>query len=87
MDYLKTTFSFLLGAGLGVAAGILTAPKKGKRTRADISNFIDDTKSELEEMSNQKLAEAKSYLNQTVETQRKNAKKGIKKVKEVATIS
>ena len=87
MDYLKTTFTFLLGAGLGVAAGILAAPKKGKRTRADLSNFIGDKKDQLEDIGSKRLAEAKSFLNETVEKQTSTAKKGLDKVKEVAKVS
>ena len=87
MNTSKTILTFLLGAGVGVATGILTAPRSGKKTREKISNDLEDKKNELESIANHKLEEAKSFLNYKVEKQTENGKKALDKVKEVATIS
>lgn len=34
-------FAFLLGAGLGVAAGLLLAPQKGEELREDLADQLD----------------------------------------------
>ncbi len=33
---------FLVGAGLGVAAGLLLAPKSGKKLRSDVARGVND---------------------------------------------
>ncbi|GAB4242465.1 MAG: hypothetical protein Tsb0034_19920 [Ekhidna sp.] len=86
MSTYKSILTFMLGAGVGVATGILTAPRSGKKTREKISNDFEEKKNELEEMANKKLEEAKGFLNQTVERQTENGKKFLDKVKETATM-
>lgn len=86
-NIVKTSLTFLVGAGVGVAAGLLTAPRSGKKTREKISNDFDEKRSELESMANKKLDEAKNLLNQAVEKQAENGKKVLEKVKKTATFS
>ncbi|MGB3468209.1 MAG: YtxH domain-containing protein [Cyclobacteriaceae bacterium] len=77
----KAILSFTIGAAVGVAAGILTAPRSGKRTRVILGSEIDRTKTALEEAANIKLNEAKELLNSTLETQLAKGKESINKVK------
>ncbi|MEL7145074.1 MAG: YtxH domain-containing protein [Bacteroidota bacterium] len=86
-NIVRTSLTFLVGAGVGVAAGMLTAPRSGKQTREKISNEFDEKKNELESIANKKLDEAKNLLNQAVEKQTANGKKVLDKVKESATFS
>lgn len=44
----KVVVGTLLGLGLGYAAGILTAPKSGKETRADLKRASEKTIAEVE---------------------------------------
>jgi gas vesicle protein len=37
-----TMMPFLVGAGLGVAAGLLLAPKSGKKLRSDVARGVND---------------------------------------------
>jgi len=85
MKTLKTILSLGIAAGAGMAIGILTAPRKGKHTRNLIKNEIDDTKDYLESAANQKLKEAKSILNKTIEVQKKNGVETAKKLKNAVT--
>ena len=77
----KSLLSFTIGAAVGVAAGILTAPRSGKRTRVMIGGEIDRTKSALEEAAASKLNEAKEILNNTIDAQISKGKESIDKVK------
>ncbi len=61
----KTILSFAIGTGVGLATGLLTAPRSGKKTREQISNEIDRQKNALEESATNKLNEAKELLNIT----------------------
>ncbi len=51
----KFALGALLGAAVGVVAGILTAPKSGKETRADIKAKAEETKKKADKV----IAEAK----------------------------
>ncbi len=42
-----TSMAFLVGAGLGVAAGLLLAPKAGKNLRSDIARGVNDGAEQL----------------------------------------
>jgi gas vesicle protein len=45
-------FGAIIGAAVGVAAGILTAPKSGKETRDDIKQKADTVKSQVSKTGN-----------------------------------
>jgi gas vesicle protein len=86
-ENINMILTFAVGAGAGLLAGLLTAPRSGKESRKMISDEIDNTKTALEDAANQKLEEAKSYLNNTIETQMDNGKKAIENIKEKVTVS
>lgn len=83
----KLMITFVSGAAAGLAAGYLTAPKSGEKTRKDIAKEYDATKKALEQAATSKLEEAKEILNETVEKQADNGKSFISRVKDAATIS
>ena len=74
MKTLKYILSLGIAAGAGMAIGILTAPRSGKRTRARLMDEFDETKSALEDKATKKINEAKRKLNESVQTQLKNGK-------------
>ncbi|MDU7926848.1 MAG: YtxH domain-containing protein [Finegoldia magna] len=43
-DEAKITLGTVIGASLGLAAGLLLAPKSGEETRKDIKKFAEETK-------------------------------------------
>lgn len=64
-------------AGLGVAAGMLLAPKSGKETRKDLKKKAEKAK----EYFNEKAEQAKEMANETKEMIDKEAKKAQRKSK------
>lgn len=82
MKTLKYILSIGIAAGAGLAIGILTAPRSGKRTRERLLDEFEDTKKAIDEVANKKLREARELLNKTVEKQRNNGKEAIHKLKE-----
>ena len=85
MKTLKLILSLGIATGAGLAIGVLTAPRKGKHTRKRLINDFDSAKDSLEHVANEKLLEAKSILNKTIETQKKNGVEAAKKVKNAVT--
>ena len=76
--FLKNTLLVSGGILAGVVTGILTAPKSGKETRADIKKKIDELQSKLASLSgetrskiDEKIAELKTSLKE-VESQINN---------------
>ncbi len=70
-----------IGAAAGVAAGILTAPKSGKETRADIKNKAGELKVEaekdikiVEEKAGEIVGEAKDMAKEVINEASLNAK-------------
>jgi gas vesicle protein len=59
----KFALGALFGAAVGLVAGILTAPKSGKETRADIKAKANEVKSE----ATKKAAQAKNKAEAVVE--------------------
>lgn len=66
----KTLLAFIAGAAAGLAAGILFAPEKGKKTRRKLSAKANELKEELKEnidsekikkMANDALTEVEKY--------------------------
>lgn len=82
MNSLKIGLTILGSALAGYTTAYLTAPRSGKKTRKLIKNEFDATKQALEEAAHVKLNEAKSLLNQTIETQAESGKQVIDNVKE-----
>ena len=62
-----TLFAFLQGAAIGVAVGILTAPRSGKKTRAWLEGEADAAKDILQGSLNQKMSELKALQDEVVE--------------------
>lgn len=63
MSKAKVGLGVIIGAAAGVVAGILTAPKSGKETRADIKAKAKDVKSK----ANAKATEAKAKATEVKE--------------------
>lgn len=66
----KTLLALVIGAAAGLAAGLLFAPDKGKKTRRKISAKANELKDELKEsidsrkikkMANEALSEVEKY--------------------------
>lgn len=81
MKTIKYLLTIGLAVGTGMAIGILTAPRSGKKTRARIMDEIDETKEALEDAAAKKLKEAKKQINKSVEKQLSNGKEAINKLK------
>jgi gas vesicle protein len=54
----KFALGALFGAVVGVAAGILTAPKSGKETRADLRTKADELKGQATEKAHEVKSKA-----------------------------
>ena len=87
MRTFKIFLAFVLGTGAGWLAGILTAPRSGKRTRKKIVNEVDSTRKSLEDTASQKLQEAKDYLTDAVEKPLEKSKDVIDKVKKTVHVN
>ena len=81
MNIVKSILTIGIAAGVGIATGMLIAPRKGKQTRAKLLKDFDRQKDSLELAANRKLEEAKSILAKTIEVQKKNGVSATKKVK------
>lgn len=86
MKALKFIATFVIGAGAGIAAGYLTAPRSGKATRGKLVEESQDYKDALEKAATQKLAEAKSMLNKTIKEKSAQGKEMLDKVAEKAVL-
>lgn len=82
MNTFRIILAFFIGTGAGILAGVLTAPRSGKKTRKKLVNEVDATKKSLEEAAAKKLDEAREILHKTVETPTDLGKKTVNKVKE-----
>ncbi len=58
----KLALGAVVGAAVGFATGILTAPKSGKETRADIANKAGEIKDDAEEQLKKADEELRSLL-------------------------
>ena len=63
MDSKDTLIAFLLGATVGLAVGILYAPKSGKETRAQLKNLGED----LAEKGKEFVKEGKNKISEVIE--------------------
>jgi gas vesicle protein len=82
MKKVKFLLSLGFAAGIGMAVGIMTAPRSGKRTRARLAEEYEDVKGSLEEAANKKMKEAKPILSKTVDAQTEKGKDAFSKLKE-----
>jgi len=87
MSKLSNVFMFAVGAGLGMAAGLLTAPRSGKKTRKQLIHEFEVARDALEERAAEKIDEAKRYINDQVTHKAKSSKEIIDKAKENLTMS
>ena len=74
--------SLAIAAGAGIAIGILTAPRSGKRTRARIINELDDAKKALEESTAEQLKKTRKAIKKNVKAQINNGKEAVTHLKE-----
>jgi gas vesicle protein len=60
-DTSKVMLSFLVGALVGAAAGVLLAPDKGKNTRKKIKTSLNDLNEKAKDTLNDLSEKAKTY--------------------------
>ncbi|MEQ9298634.1 MAG: YtxH domain-containing protein [Cyclobacteriaceae bacterium] len=81
MKFARTLLTFIIGAAAGLSVGYLTAPRKGQKTRRRLVNDFEDRREELEEVTSDKLDEAKRILSKTVDQQAEKGKEYVQKLK------
>lgn len=69
-NFKRLAIGTLIAGAAGYVAGILTAPKSGKETRADIKNTTDKTVAEIEKQ----LKRAYTELNDLIDSAKKQGK-------------
>lgn len=77
MKAFKFITTLVIGVGTGLVAGYLTAPRSGKATRSKIVEDSQEYKDALEKAATQKLAEAKTILNETIKEKSVQGKKAL----------
>ena len=60
----KIVGSFLIGAGVGIAAGILLAPSSGKETLKQLSDKSDAWRNQLKDLLNEASKFVSKYVEQ-----------------------
>jgi gas vesicle protein len=73
----KVLTGVLVGASVGIIAGILIAPDSGKRTREKIAGKTRD----LKNLMTDSMADVKNAYNREIESLMKNGKSGIESMK------
>lgn len=86
MKALKFIATLIIGAGAGLAAGYLTAPRSGKATRGKLVEESQDYTDALEKAATQKVLEAKSMLNKTIKEKSAIGKEILDRVAEKAVL-
>ena len=72
MSKRKFVLGALFGAAAGVVAGVLTAPKSGKETRADLKKKANELKNEAVKAKGEKVySDVRNKANAAVEEGRK----------------
>ena len=75
MKKVNMLLAFAVGTGVGLATGILTAPRSGKKTREMIGNEVNDTAKSLEAAAQSKLDEARKLINDSAKRVETKAKR------------
>lgn len=75
MKKVNMLLAFAVGTGVGLATGILTAPRSGKKTREMIGNEVNDTAKNLEAAAQSKLDEARKLINDSAKRVETKAKR------------
>ena len=75
MKKVNMLLAFAVGTGVGLATGILTAPRSGKKTREMIGNEVNDTAKNLEAAAQSKLDEARKLINNSAKRVETKAKR------------
>lgn len=78
MDSKDTFIAFLLGATVGLAVGILYAPKSGKETRDQLKNLSED----FAEKGKEFVKEGKSRISEVIEKNKSSFSKQPKQAKQ-----
>jgi gas vesicle protein len=73
----KVIGGVILGATLGVATGLMLAPRSGRKTRKKLKAESKRLANELIEKANESLDSAKKAYNQKVDEYTKNGKSSI----------
>jgi gas vesicle protein len=81
MKSVKYILSLGFAAGLGLAAGLLFAPRSGKRTRARLAEELDDVKESIEDAGTKKIKEAKKKIHKSIEAQQEKSKEAVSRLK------
>ena len=77
----KFAIGALIGAAAGVVAGLLTAPKSGKETRADIKRKADELKGDATDTAQKaktKATEVAGDVREKAESYRDRAERAMK---------
>ncbi|MBW3568557.1 YtxH domain-containing protein [Candidatus Parcubacteria bacterium] len=75
------TLGLMMGAAAGVAAGLLTAPRSGKDTRARIRTQAMDTRDLATEKMNRSLQKSKDMASNIAEKTKTRARRASDKAK------
>ncbi len=91
-DRVSLTAAFIAGTAVGVAAALLTAPKRGKETRDDIKQALSGIADKVSTSLEEKTDNAKSKIENALDTTKiadnegkkaaKDAKKRVKNKQE-----
>jgi len=76
MNSTKTLLGFVMGASVGVLAGILFAPEKGSETRKKIAQKTNDLGNSLQDSANGYIEKAKDSIS-NLKSDAKNGKEQI----------
>lgn len=78
----KVLGGILLGTGIGLAAGILMAPRSGKKTRKKIISKSREAANHLVDKANDQIAAAKEAYNKKLSRITKNGKSAVDNLSE-----
>lgn len=80
----KVLGGFLLGSVAGVAAGMLLAPRSGRKTRKKLINKSKKVASDIADTANTKMRDAVKAYNQRVDKFKGNGKSAVDELSGVA---
>jgi len=78
----KVLGGFLLGTALGISAGMLLAPRSGRKTRKKLMNQSKAMANQIADRARHKLEAAKETYNHKLETIAKNGKSTVDELSE-----